>query len=73
MPFGTAGHREWFRQKPLLERMSLVVAWYGQRCGRRAAASFLAHRYVPAACYSAVSVILNPSYLAGRVRKALSR
>ena len=73
MPFGTSGLHEWFEQKSITKRLALAVAWYGQRWGRRAAGSYLADQYIAAAWYSILSVILNPSYLAGRIRNSLSR
>ena len=73
MPFGTTGHREWFQEKPLSKRIALYLSWYGQRCGRRAAAYVFADRYLLAMWYSFLSVLLNPSYLIGRAWKMLLR
>lgn len=67
LPSDTGAHREWFGKKPVGERIRLTLKWYGQRCGRRAAAYFFMNKYVPAFWYAGLSLGFNPTYLTSRL------
>lgn len=59
---------QWFRSKPLAERIQLLMSWYGRRWGRRAAASYFSKRYIHAAYFTGLSLLFNPYYLFDRLR-----